>query len=62
MDSQVKVWDVRTYKPVHAYFSYSPATSLDISQRGLLMVGYGRKVQVSTSAYLADVLKGTAAG
>lgn len=47
LDSQVKVWDVRTYKPLHAYFAYRPATSLDISQRGLLMVGYGRKAQVS---------------
>ncbi|KAJ9533766.1 hypothetical protein QJQ45_026853 [Haematococcus lacustris] len=45
-DSQVKVWDVRTYQPLHAYFAYSPATVLDISQRGLLAVGYGRKVQI----------------
>lgn len=46
VDSQVRVWDVRTFKPLHSYFAYSPATSLDISQRGLLAVGYGRKVQV----------------
>eukprot|EP00983_Pelagomonas_calceolata_P123810 1161046-Pelagomonas_calceolata.AAC.6 len=45
-DNQIKVWDVRTFKPLHAYFSYSPVTSLDISQRGLLAVGYGSKVQV----------------
>ncbi len=42
----MKVWDVRTFKQLHAYFSYSPATSLAISQRGLLAVGYGRRVQV----------------
>lgn len=42
---QVKVWDVRTYRPLHAYFSHAPATSLDISQRGLLAVGYGRRIQ-----------------
>lgn len=37
---------MRTFKPLHAYFSYSPVNSLDISQRGLLGVGYGSKVQV----------------
>ena len=37
---------MRTFKPLHSYFAYSPATTLDISQRGLLAVGYGRKVQV----------------
>lgn len=46
VDNQVKVWDIRMLKPLHEYFSYSPATTLDISQRGLLAVGYGRKVQV----------------
>ncbi|KAF5834675.1 WD40-repeat-containing domain protein [Dunaliella salina] len=51
-DNQIKVWDVRTFKPLHAYFSYSPVTSLDISQRGLLAVGYGSKVQSPSSAKL----------
>lgn len=46
VDSQVKVWDVRTFKPMHAYFANSPATSLDISQKGLLAVGQGRRLQV----------------
>lgn len=46
VDCQVKVWDVRTFKPLHAYFANSPATSLDISQRGLLAVGQGRRLQV----------------
>jgi len=49
-DSQVKVWDVRTFKPLHSYFAYSPATSLAISQRGVLAVGYGRKVQLWSGA------------
>uniref|UniRef100_A0A7S0WQI7 BING4 C-terminal domain-containing protein n=1 Tax=Chlamydomonas leiostraca TaxID=1034604 RepID=A0A7S0WQI7_9CHLO len=64
VDSQVRVWDIRTFKPLHAYFAYSPATSLDISQRGLLAVGYGRKVQVwrdalstkATSPYMSHSL------
>eukprot|EP00798_Chlamydomonas_sp_ICE-L_P015753 gene15753-21876_t len=46
VDGQVKVWDVRMLRQLHAYFSYSPATSLEISQRGLLAVGYGRRVQI----------------
>ncbi len=46
-DNQVKVWDVRTFKPLHGYFSYSPASQLGVSQRGVLAVGYGSKVQVS---------------
>jgi len=46
MDDLVRVWDVRTFKPVHTYYSNAPATSLDISQRGLLAVGYGPHVQI----------------
>jgi U3 small nucleolar RNA-associated protein 7 len=46
VDGQVKVWDVRTFKPVHSYFSHAPATSLEISQQGLLAVGFGSRVQV----------------
>lgn len=40
------MWDVRTFKPLHAYFANAPATSLDVSQRGLLAVGQGRRLQV----------------
>jgi U3 small nucleolar RNA-associated protein 7 len=43
---QVKVWDLRMLRPLHAYLSPSPADSCDISQRGLLAVGYGGRVQV----------------
>jgi hypothetical protein len=42
---QVRVWDVRTFKPRHAYFSHAPVDALDISQRGLLALGHGRSVQ-----------------
>ena len=44
--AQVRVWDVRMYKPRHAYFSHAPVDALDISQRGLLALGHGRTVQV----------------
>ena len=43
---QVKVWDLRMLRPLHAYYSPAPAEWCDISQRGLLAVGYGRRVQV----------------
>ncbi|EIE26391.1 WD40 repeat-like protein [Coccomyxa subellipsoidea C-169] len=45
-DGQVKVWDVRKLQPMHSYFSRAPADTLDISQRGMLAVGFGRNVQV----------------
>ena len=46
MDSRLKIWDVRTYKTLHSLPSHRPAASLDISQRGLLVLGRGREVQV----------------
>lgn len=45
-DGQVKVWDLRTYQPLHSYFCPSPATWCDISQRGMLAVGWGRRINV----------------
>eukprot|EP00520_Triparma_pacifica_P018180 CAMPEP_0118667736 /NCGR_PEP_ID=MMETSP0785-20121206/19955_1 /TAXON_ID=91992 /ORGANISM="Bolidomonas pacifica, Strain CCMP 1866" /LENGTH=566 /DNA_ID=CAMNT_0006562229 /DNA_START=38 /DNA_END=1734 /DNA_ORIENTATION=+ len=39
VDKQVKVWDLRTFKSVHSYFSHNDVNSLDISQRGVLAVG-----------------------
>lgn len=45
-DGQVKVWDARTYRELHSYFSAAPADWLDVSQRGMLAVGHGRRVQV----------------
>lgn len=46
VDCQVKVWDVRTFKPLHQYFSNNTVECMDISQKGLLAVGYGRRVQI----------------
>ena len=45
-DKQMKVWDVRTYKPLHAYFCSAPAKSVEISQKGLVAVSWGSRVQV----------------
>lgn len=52
-DGQVKVWDCRKFQAMHAYFSHAPVEALDISQRGLLAVGYGRNVQVPSRLLLA---------
>ena len=41
MDGEVKLWDLRTYKQLHFYQFTTPPVSLDISQRGLLAVGFG---------------------
>lgn len=40
------MWDLRTFQPLHAYYSPAPAEWCDISQRGMLAVGYGRRIQV----------------
>ena len=45
-DSQVKVWDLRFFKELHAYFSATPAVALDVSQRGMVALAYGSHVQV----------------
>jgi U3 small nucleolar RNA-associated protein 7 len=51
LDGQLKVWDIRTYKPVHEYFTQTPASALSISQRGLLGVSYGPHVAVWKDAF-----------
>jgi U3 small nucleolar RNA-associated protein 7 len=46
IDGQMKVWDIRTFKSVHEYFTPTPAGYLEVSQRGMLAVGYGPHVTV----------------
>jgi len=50
MDAQMKVWDIRMYKPVHAYYTNRPATSVEVSQRGIIGVGFGSYVQFWSDA------------
>ncbi|KAL4534869.1 hypothetical protein Ndes2526A_g05736 [Nannochloris sp. 'desiccata'] len=45
-DKSVKVWDIRTYRPLHAYTSVAPVEWADVSQKGMLAIGHGRRVQV----------------
>lgn len=51
LDAQMKIWDVRTYKQLQAYFTPSPASCLAISQRGLLAVGHGPNIQIWRDAF-----------
>ena len=46
VDGQLKVWDVRTYRPLHSYFTPRAATDLDFSDRGMLAAVHGGTVQV----------------
>ncbi|KAI9313458.1 WD40-repeat-containing domain protein [Dichotomocladium elegans] len=46
LDGQLKLWDIRKYEPLHEYRTHQPATSLSISQRGLLAVGWSSHVTV----------------
>eukprot|EP00003_Mantamonas_plastica_P019837 TRINITY_DN32196_c0_g1_i1.p1 TRINITY_DN32196_c0_g1~~TRINITY_DN32196_c0_g1_i1.p1 ORF type:complete len:391 (-),score=127.92 TRINITY_DN32196_c0_g1_i1:674-1699(-) len=46
MDGLVKIYDLRTLKPLNSYFSSTPARSLAISQRDMLAVGFGPHVQI----------------
>ena len=45
-DSQLKIWDIRTYQELYSYHTPSPATSVDISQRGVVSVGCGALVEM----------------
>lgn len=68
LDNTVRIWDVRTFKPIASYATRSAATSLSISQRGLLAVAGGPHVQVwksdvmtkgIASPYIAHLIPGS---
>lgn len=46
LDGQVKVWDLRTYRELHSYYSVRPATTLRVSDTGMLALACGPHVQV----------------
>lgn len=56
-ENQVKVWDLRTYKEVHSYYTTSPAVTMAISQRGYLAVGLNSHVQVWKNAIATKAKK-----
>jgi U3 small nucleolar RNA-associated protein 7 len=51
LDGMLKVWDLRKYTSLQSYKLDHPATSLDISDRGLVGIGLGRTVQVLKNAF-----------
>lgn len=52
LDSQLKIWDVRTFKLVQHYYMDTPASFIDISQKGILAVGHGPHV-----SFYKDIFK-----
>lgn len=57
LDGKLKIWDIRKYEPLQEYYSPRPATSLSISQRGLLGVGWTSHVTVSMNQVIkSDIL------
>lgn len=45
-DKTLKIWDLRKFKELDHYFTPTPASSLDISDTGLLSIGWGPHVTV----------------
>lgn len=45
-DRRVRVWDVRTWKALGACDLPAPPTDLDVSQRGMVAVGFSRTVRI----------------
>lgn len=45
-DARMNIFDIRTFKEVHSYFTPTPASTLHISDTGLLGVGWGPHVTV----------------
>mmetsp|Transcript_21111 Transcript_21111/g.51652 ORF Transcript_21111/g.51652 Transcript_21111/m.51652 type:complete len:608 (-) Transcript_21111:383-2206(-) len=52
LDGRVKVWDLRTYKELHNYYSVRPASTINISQQGMLALGFGSHVHVWKDAFV----------
>jgi len=45
-DSKLKIWDIRKYKELYSYFTPTPASTVDISQKGVVSAGCGGVVQM----------------
>ncbi|KAM3871767.1 WD repeat-containing protein 46 [Diretmus argenteus] len=70
MDKKLKVYDIRAFKPLQSYFLPAGASSLSLSQKGLLSAATGDIVQVYkdvlsspvTKPYMAHRVRGTVWG
>ena len=52
LDGQLKIWDIRTYKPLQSYYTLSPASSISLSQKNLMSVTYGPHVTIWKDCFL----------
>ncbi|KAI8366692.1 WD40-repeat-containing domain protein [Radiomyces spectabilis] len=52
LDGQLKIWDIRKFEELQSYYTPRPATSLSISQKGLLGVGWSTHVSIWKDAFL----------
>ncbi|KAI1095421.1 BING4CT-domain-containing protein [Rostrohypoxylon terebratum] len=50
-DCRMAVWDIRMFKEVNNYFTYQPASSIAISDRGLTAVGWGTSTTIWKGLY-----------
>lgn len=50
-DGTMKIFDIRTFRKLHSYYTPRPADAVSISARGLLAVGAGGAVQVWRGAF-----------
>lgn len=46
LDGKLIIWDLRTWRRLYEYVPLRPASSIDISQRGLLAAAYGPHVTI----------------
>ncbi|RHY33616.1 hypothetical protein DYB32_001502 [Aphanomyces invadans] len=68
-DTMALIFDLRTYKELHQYYLSSGATTVDISHRGMVAVGFGPTVEVwkdalttkASSPYMIHRMPGTQA-
>lgn len=52
LDGQVRIFDIRTYQQLHSYFTVRPASTIDISDQGMVALGFGHQVQVWKDMFL----------
>lgn len=66
-DKTLKIWDIRNFKEAYLYYTPTPATSLDISDTGLLSVSWGPHITVwkdalkkkQNSPYMNHIIPGS---
>lgn len=60
-DGRLKIWDVRTYGELQSYFTPTPASSLSVSDSGLVGVAWGAHVSVWKDALTSSSSSSAAA-